>query len=715
MERFSHPIYRGVFAAALCLCGSAAWAEQAESKKDGYRLPEVTVNAQAAAPEGPFPAEVSGTYIFSGKKASVIDLQEAPAIVNNNFRQTLAKTAGLLLSEESTPLFSVGFRGLDPHRAQFTQVMKDGVPIHADMFGYPEAYYVPPLQSIERIEFVKGGGSLMFGPQPGGALNFITKQPDAGTPFSIYTENSIGTDELFSHYTGLSGLSGPLGYLAYFHEREGNGFRESNSDFEVLGGGLKTTLNQTNDSRVTLSYDEYHEEHGEPGGLTKAVADSDGRDRASLQYDRFRLERYYALLHAEHALTPESLVELRTFGGHYRRYSKRQRGGGFGTAPTGASSSTNAIEEQDFYTFGLEPRLRHTYEAWGQPGQAFSFGALAYFSDSPREDQRGTTPGADTGALRNKSDRETQYLSFFAEHLFRYGPLSVTPGLRLENIWQQLEETVNADKAAVGTPLGNADEYDFVPLLGLGAAYDVAPGAQMYANLSQSYRPKIFSQAIPTGATNIVNNDLEEGKGWAFDTGFRGHWYDALSWDAGYFFMRFDDQIGTAGNTVDNVGDARHQGLELALELDVIGLSDNATGGSLRDQVGSFKPYANLMLLDAKFIEGPQNGKTPQYAPQYTARFGVEYALRKLAKVRLGSTFIDDHFADDANTANRTVPSYKVWDLTSEVSVWKEYVALVGGINNLFDERYYARIRGDGIDPAYERNVYGGVRVGFRF
>ncbi|MBI3021208.1 MAG: TonB-dependent receptor, partial [Candidatus Omnitrophica bacterium] len=79
------------------------------------------------------------------------------------------------------------------------------------------------------------------------------------------------------------------------------------------------------------------------------------------------------------------------------------------------------------------------------------------------------------------------------------------------------------------------------------------------------------------------------------------------------------------------------------------------------------------------------------------------------------SVFVDDHFADDSNLASRTVPSYKVWDLTGEVALWKDYLAFFGGINNLFDERYYARIRSEGIDPAQERNIYGGVRVGFSF
>jgi Fe(3+) dicitrate transport protein len=690
--------------AILCVAVPPGHAEKA-----AVRLEEVTVIAEELE-HGPFLPDVTDTRVLAGKKTAVIDLQARPAIVNNNFRQALTGTPGLLLSEETTPLFSVGYRGLEPHRAQFTQVLKDGIPIHADMFGYPESYYVPPLQSVDRIEFIHGGAALMYGPQPGGALNFITKRPATGTPFAAYTENSFGTDELFSHYTSLSGHTDPLGYLGYVHEREGNGFRETNSDFEVLGGGLKTTFGQTTDSRWTLGYDQYHEEHGEPGGLTKAVADSEGRDRTTRPYDRFRLERYYGRLTYERDLSDASRFDFRTFGGHYRRYSKRQTGGGFGTAPT---ASTMDIEEQDFYTFGVEPRLRHTYTALGQDGHTLTAGVLAYFSDSPRQDQRSTSLGADTGSLRNKSDREMQYLSFFAEHLFRFGPLSVTPGVRLEHIWQHVKEHVNVSKTTV--PLAEADEFDFVPLFGVGTAYELAPRTQLYSNFSQAYRPKIFTQAVPTGATNVINNDLEEGKSWTFDVGARGRPWDVLAWDVSYFLMKFSDQIGTSGNTIENVGDALHQGLELSAEADLVGLSDAIRGTTARDRIGSISPFFNLMLLDAMFTEGPQDGKTPQYAPQYTMRFGANYRFNDRVKLSLGSTFVDDHFADDSNLATRTVPSYKVWDLTGEVAVWKDYLTLVGGVNNLFDERYYARIRSDGIDPAYERNLYGGLRINIRY
>jgi Fe(3+) dicitrate transport protein len=81
--------------------------------------------------------------------------------------------------------------------------------------------------------------------------------------------------------------------------------------------------------------------------------------------------------------------------------------------------------------------------------------------------------------------------------------------------------------------------------------------------------------------------------------------------------------------------------------------------------------------------------------------------------VSLLGTFVDDHFGDDGNTAAFQVPAYMTWDLTAEFKVYKDAVSVVAGVNNLFNEDYYSRIRGDGIDPAYGRNFYLGVSVKF--
>lgn len=82
-------------------------------------------------------------------------------------------------------------------------------------------------------------------------------------------------------------------------------------------------------------------------------------------------------------------------------------------------------------------------------------------------------------------------------------------------------------------------------------------------------------------------------------------------------------------------------------------------------------------------------------------------------KLALLGTFVNKHFADDANSPNFRIPAYAVWDLTAEIKVYRDKAGLIGGINNLFNEDYYSRVRSNGIDPAYGRNFYAGAF--FRF
>jgi Fe(3+) dicitrate transport protein len=228
-----------------------------------------------------------------------------------------------------------------------------------------------------------------------------------------------------------------------------------------------------------------------------------------------------------------------------------------------------------------------------------------------------------------------------------------------------------------------------------------------------------------------VPNDLRESQAVQYDLGFRGDptWW--LSWDVSAFLLDFDDQIGTIAlpggrSTLANVGRAKHYGIEAAGELDVIGLGDALAARSLpppadgkappRDlfnRYGSLSLYANVTLLDAEFVSGPLEGKTPRFAPDYLVRGGVIYRYQDRLKVAFLGTFVGESYADDANTTERLVPAHTVWDLTAEAKVYKDIVTVNAGINNIFDEDYYARITNTGIDPAARRNFYGGVAFKF--
>jgi len=164
---------------------------------------------------------------------------------------------------------------------------------------------------------------------------------------------------------------------------------------------------------------------------------------------------------------------------------------------------------------------------------------------------------------------------------------------------------------------------------------------------------------------------------------------------------------------VANVGRAVHRGAELSASYNLLA----GRHGSARTAPGAPRPalnfYANALLLEAKFKEGANRGRTPQYAPDHVVRTGLAFTRGSALKVALTGTLTADSFADDGNTASRFVPAHAVWDLTAEWRIPGTVVRVIGGLNNLLDEDYYSRIRNDGIDPAPGRNFYLGAALEF--
>jgi Fe(3+) dicitrate transport protein len=685
------------------------------------RLPTVVVTGEAeyeGVVQPMIPPPVQGTAIYSGKKASVIDLDALPKVQANNYRQGFALTPGLLYSEETTPLVSVGYRGIgEPHRMQYFQVLKDGIPIHADMIGYPEAYYTPPLDVVDRLEFVRGGASLMYGPHHAGALNYVTYEPRRDKEFSARSQHVFGSDDLYSTYNSVDGTIGRLGYLAYYNHRHSDGFRTANSDYRLDGGHFKLKYDLTNDAHLVLALDAYEEEHGEPGGLSQALY-ATNRDQATRLFDRFMLRRYVPSLTYHREFSEQTQLSVKSWGGYYDRFSQRQAGGGFGTPPTGTS---NNIERQEFYNFGAEARMRHDYTALGGEN-TLAGGVMYYGADSPREDRRGLTVNADTGPLTSASQRDIHYGTVFFENKFTWDRFSITPGFRLEAIHQEVESRTFNPATGAQTAAGSKDKTEVVPLGAVTLAYQTTKRTELYASVAQSYRATVFTESVVPGSGAVITGDVDPTTGLTYELGYRGSVGRWLVWDSSLFLVDLDNKFGgtvTSGGvtTLRSVGRSINFGWDAALELDVVGLLDTLRDTDTMSRFGSFSLYGNVSLLEAELDDptpgSTTDGKTPQYAPGYIVRTGGIYRWRDRVKVALLGTFVDDHFATDDESATRFIPSYMVWDLAAEVKVLPGGVSVMAGINNLFDEDYYARIRGDGIDPAYGRNYYAGFSIAF--
>ena len=692
---------------------------------------------------------VEGTRINVGKKTSFVKPQEFPTFAGNDYREVMATTPGIIVSEEpQSPIINFGYRGLNSQRSEFTQVLKDGVSIKNEQFGFPESHYTPILDAVERVEIIRAGAALQFGPQPGGAINFVMKMPRQDAPFHFTTRNVFGSYGYYRNFTEVDGTVGRFGYYSYYDHRQQDGFREANSDYDLNAGSARLVWDVTNDSQFILTLDAYDEEHGEPGGMRRreevnppdSVFVEDGFTQSSRFFDRFRLERYFATLEYQKFFSERTELDIKAFGGYLTRWSTRQRGGGFGTLPSGSAADTDSIQLRTDYTEGLDARMRHDYNLFNDVS-TITGGIYFYHALQDRRDERGETPDAEHGELRNLNTGETWDGAIFAENRFKFGRLSVVPGMRLEFLEQSVSEEVN-----VSNPLHSQSDFNFVPLFGLGLGYTLVeaqpilsappiaggkgaeaknppapivtgfgpPRVELYGTVSQAYRPITYGELVPTGGSSVVNGDLKEGEGLQFEYGIRGKPFPYLNFDVGGFYFTFNDQIGevilpNGFTSTENVGDARYIGFEAATELDVLALIN----GGVPSPYGNLKLYGNVTLLDAEFTSGPNTGNTPAYAPNYQVKTGAIYSYKNTFKVALLGTLVDDEFGDDGDSFEGFIPSYNVWDLTAEFRFWKGRAGVFAGIRNVFNESYWGEVREEGIMPALPRNYYGGFEFFF--
>ena len=702
---------------------------------------------------------VEGTRINVGKKTSFVKPEEFPTFAGSDgssYREAMATTPGIIVSEEpSSPIVNFGYRGLNSQRSEFMQVLKDGVTIKNEQFGFPETHYTPILDAVERIELVRAGAALQFGPQPGGALNFVMKMPRQDAPFHFTTRNVFGSYAYYRNFTEVDGMIGPFGYYLYYDHRQQDGFREANSDYELNGGSPRFVLDVTRDSRFVLTLDFYNEEHGEPGGLRRreevnplnSVFIEDDRTASTRFFDRFQLERYFGTLEYQKFFSERMELDVKAFGGYLSRYSNRQRGGGFGTLPSGDAANTDSIQLREDYTEGVDARLRHDYDLLGNVS-TFAGGLYFYHAVQDRRDERGETPGAESGMLRNLNTGETWDGAIFAENRFHFGRLSIVPGMRLEFLNQSLDEEFNFAKsnAEPTEPLASQSDFNFVPLFGLGLNYvlvegepilsappvaggkgvesknppapDVTgfgpPRVELYGTVSQAYRPITYGELVPTGASSVVNGNLKEGNALQFEYGVRGKPFPYLNFDVGGFYFTFTDQVGevilpNGFTSTENVGDSRYVGFEAATELDILSLIN----GGVPSPYGNLTLYGNVTLLDAEFTSGPTKGNTPAYAPKYQVKTGAMYSYKNSFKLALLGTIVDNEFGDDGDSFEGFIPAYNVWDFTAEFRFWKGRAGVFAGIRNLFDESYWGEVREEGIMPALPRNYYGGFEFFF--
>ena len=212
---------------------------------------------------------VEGAAIYAAKKSELIELENAMGnLAANNAREIYKGVPGLNIWENdgSGLQLAIGARGLDPNRTSNFNTRQNGYDISADALGYPESYYTPPAQALQRIEVVRGAASLQYGTQFGGLLNFVFKRGPRDKPFEFTTENTYGSFGQFNTFNSVGGTAGNINYYAFYQYKRGDGWRP-NSGYEQHTAFGSLQWQPTERLKMGVEYTHMNYLAQQPGGL----------------------------------------------------------------------------------------------------------------------------------------------------------------------------------------------------------------------------------------------------------------------------------------------------------------------------------------------------------------------------------------------------------------------------------------------------------------
>ena len=217
--------------------------------------------------------EVHDGIIYSGQKNEVLILDSLDAnTAQDNPRQVLGRVPGSNYSEtegSGFPSNGIGFRGLNPTQSIETNTRQNGYNIAGDIYGYPESYYLTPLEATERVEIIRGASSLQFGPQFGGVVNYIVKGAPEDKKFEFNTEQTGGSYGLMNTFNSVGGTIGKWNYYAFVKYDYDNGWR-ANSEMQQVAGFAKVEYRTSDRFKIGLEYSLLRNLLHMPGGLDDA-------------------------------------------------------------------------------------------------------------------------------------------------------------------------------------------------------------------------------------------------------------------------------------------------------------------------------------------------------------------------------------------------------------------------------------------------------------
>lgn len=594
----------------------------------------------------------------------------------------LAEQVGITLKDfygNNAALTSIDMRGFGVTGGQNTLILLDGRRI-SDIDLSSVQWSSVPLSSIERIEILRGTGSVLYGDgASAGVVNIVTRSPlRPGVHAEMYGRAG-SHNTLESQFTG-SVASERFGFNASVYGFSSDGYRANNRNEQTNYSANMRWAGASSTVDLRLGTD--RQDLRLPGarriqpsiGLDEYATDRRG---AQTPLDYASRDGARAGLTLGHRIGEADL----TLGLDYRDKDQRS---------FFDQTGFPVYRADELKVTSITPRARIPFQL-GSSAHRLTIGMDLH---RWRYDRRSTNLPSNVAQPINRVHVAQDNSALYLQDAIR---LTNATGLTIGWRGERMKVSANdaADPAAPGfffntaAPPASASQRQNAWEIGLKHAFAAdwsgfarASRSYRFVNVDEIYENDLFfnAQFQILRPQHSVTNEI--GAEWR---------HGLLNARAAFFRSNVTDEIHLdpfttgVGNT--NLPPSRRQGLELN---------------------GSWQPLqvlrftAGYAYTDARFREGvlPGNlfaigtnlditGKKVPLVPEHKLNAG--FAWDVAAKTRLSgslayvsSQFIDN---DEPNTLGRKIPAYSVVDLKATRDLGRVRIGLA--VNNLFDEKYF--------------------------
>ncbi|WP_232492840.1 TonB-dependent receptor domain-containing protein [Novosphingobium kaempferiae] len=602
---------------------------------------------------------------------SVITREDLERLPYREVTDALMEIPGVTVTPGEGNSRDISIRGMSP---QYTLILVDGKRLSSretrtNGGNTSEGGLLPPLESIERIEVVRGPMSSLYGSDAmGGVVNVITRRIASSWRGSVRMNGTMQLgDDYGNFYDGNFYLSGPI----------------------TKGVGLQVqgSLNRRTEDRVVGGTPERRDE-----SLSGKIGFAAGPDHDFIVEGGFYSQKVTATAGKTVEVTatvPEGTLDTQT---QERYVAALTHSGRWGFA-----NSESYVQYEDAKNLETTKRIKNTVaqSIWSVPLPSNMLSVGGFFRN---EDLIDTVGNLLSGSTRTGASR-TNWALFAENELSILDTLRLTGGIRMDNDEQY--------------------GVHWTPRIYL--VWNTTDRFTLKGGYSKGFRAPNLRQTLPDwgqssrGGTIYGNPDLEaetsrtieavamyEGKGFqasltAYDTRFDDKITRVTCISAGAWCV--DEPLSSIGRpptTYVNVDKAKVRGVEAAIDLNLTRtLRINATG----------------TLTDSEQLTGASAGMALNDTPKQQASASLNWKPDDRLSLYARAVYRGEEAVTEAQISgnNLVVESYTVVDFGGSYKVSPGFT-FHAGVQNLFDKRLNYDEAGYMIDPA---RVWMGVTARF--